>query len=264
MRMRWWLIWMVVVDASCGGDDADPTPETPADAAVGSPRVDAGIDAGTDAGTVDAQPTADATPHVTLAGQVANLGAAPVVGATLSFVEAPSLTTTTDGSGHFTLQVPAETPLTLLVQAAGQVDTMEQTAIFHQDTTGQTVLMANPSQYAYLAGFGSTPAGSGIFFVQVYPGACTITGAHLGTTPSSGTMVYAMSNELPNGSYTSIQPNAPGGYLIGASGDVTPWIQDVPAPCAMRPFPVDLGTLSVLGPIHIRAGAFHDVSLFVQ
>jgi hypothetical protein len=108
-------------------------------------------------------------------------------------------------------------------------------------------------------------SGTGNMFMTVYgKGTCSSVGATLSLSPPSGTIVYAGSNELPNPTYTSIQASAPGGYAIGASGTVVPAISMVAAPCAQVPWPVDSGVLSILGPIEMMAGAFHDVSIFIQ
>ena len=112
---------------------------------------------------------------------------------------------------------------------------------------------------------GRCPRARGVFFLNVnVQNGCTILGAHLSTSPASGKIVYAEADQLPNASYASIQPNAPGGFVVGASGTITLNITEVATPCAQAPWPVDMGAYTVLGPITVQAGAFHDTSIFVR
>ncbi|HVV84671.1 MAG TPA: DUF4215 domain-containing protein [Kofleriaceae bacterium] len=205
-------------------------------------------------------------PPPSIAGFVRNLDDSGIVDATITFLERPGLTTTTGAGGAFSIMVPTETPLTMRITAATQVPTIEQTVIVHASVTGQTFRMARPDQYAFIGSFGAdAPAPRGHFRMDlVGMPLCNFVGGHLGLEPESGTVIYAQSNQLPNATYTALQPNAPGGYVVAARGTVTPFVRDLPAPCAQLPFPVELGNVTVLGPIIVEDGAFHDISIFVH
>ena len=79
---------------------------------------------------------------------------------------------------------------------------------------------------------------------------------------TSGTVVYAGNDEMPNASYTALQAAA-GGWIIGASGSITPTIADLVS-CSQEAWPVELGARAILGPITVQAGAFHDTSLYLH
>ena len=239
---------------------SSPHDQSP-DASIAPP-----IDAPPPPADAAADTAVDAGPSTTLSGVVHNLDDSAVAGATIRFLEAPGLVATTNASGAFTIAVPTDVPLTMRATSATQVPTIEQTVVFHAPTFGQVIKMATPAQYAYIGSFGpSTTQPHGHFKLDlVYPANCSnYDGGHLGTTPATGTVVYAESDQLPNSTYTALQPNAPGGYFIAATGTLTPVVADLPV-CAQRAFPVELGNLTVLGPITVEDGAFHDITLFIQ
>lgn len=271
--MRATAAWAVLFLTSCGAPSAEPTdsgvaaPEGGPDGAAKDADTADASDAEVDAAVITDANASDGDGGLTVSfsGIVRNLDDTPIGGVTVTVLENTSLTTTTALNGTFVLIVPAETPLTPHFKAKDQVPTVAQTAVFHGPTSGASFRMATPAQYAFISSFGSLPNGSGILRLDVtWMGQCNVVGAHLGTTPASGTVVYAQSDQLPNASYTEIQPQAPGGYVIGASGTVTPFINDVQSPCAQTPWPVNLGSLTVLGPMTIEPGSYHDVTIYVK
>jgi hypothetical protein len=222
---------------------------------------------GTDGGGPDAGGgDGDSGPTmVVFSGLVKNLDDSPVPDATLTFPEAPDITTTSALDGSFTVQVPTETPLTPHFVAKGQVPSVAQTFIVHSAWSGRSFRMATPSQYVQIAASASAPNGTGIMRVDVtITASCSLVGGHFGTTPASGTVVYAGADQLPNASYTAFQPMAPGAYVIGATGTLTPFIKDVKSPCAPVAWPVDIGSVTVLGPVTIEPNAYHDVGMNVK
>jgi hypothetical protein len=207
----------------------------------------------------------DAASLVTFSATVRGLDDVPVGGASVSFAEAATLSATTASDGTFSLSVPAQAPLTTLITAPGFVETVTQTVVFTADSSGASFRMATTAQYEYLKSFGNVPVGAGVMRVDVITdGSCAYAGAHLGTTPASGTTVYMQPDQLPNASYTALQPSAPGAFVIGVSGTVVPVITDVPSPCAQVAWPVDQMGVSIVGPITIRDGAYHDVAVYVK
>lgn len=249
------MVWRGVVAsvipfvAGCGS--ADPIAVVDASSSDVAVKVDAASDAGTldassvdasdDTGVVDASKV-DASdggvPMVSIAGTIHHMDDTPLAGATVGFFEDLSLTAATNSFGVYQLLVPAETPLTIHIKASGLVPTVSQTAVFHSATSGANFRVPTPSEYTFMGSFGSVPNGSGIMRMDVvWKNACGVVGAHLGVNPTSGTVVYAQSDQLPNATYTAIQPNAPGAYVIGVTGTPTPFIKDVTSPCAQTPWP---------------------------
>jgi hypothetical protein len=177
----------------------------------------------------------------------------------------------TNAEGTFTLYVPTETPVTIVLTAAGFADTVEQTFIVHR-ATQRVFLMATDVQYDYLSSFAGALTGGGVIFVQINTTSdCTYVGAVLSVSPNSGVLAYVNNLGVPDLSYTSLQADAPYGYFLSASGYLLPEIMVDPDAvsgdnvlCAQAPWPVDDGTLSIEGAIDVQPGAFHDVSVFIH
>jgi hypothetical protein len=253
--------------ACCGDAPDDPVSDGPTaiDAGPDGPATDAAPDAPVDA-PLDA-PTDAALPlDPTLSGVVRNLDDTTLANARVSFLERPDLVAMTAINGRFTIAVPAETPLTMRITHAAMVPTVVQPVIVHASTADLFFRMARPAQYAFIGTFGPDappPRGHARIEVVGMP-PCDFVGGHLATDPPTGRIAYAQSNQLPNGSYTELQPNAPGAYLIAARGTFTTVLTDIAPPCAPAAFPFDLGSLTVLGPITIEDGAYHEISVFIE
>jgi hypothetical protein len=227
---------------------------------IGAAACGGGGDELPDASSVDAAVT------VTLSAVVTNLDGSPNPAATVSLVERPDISSPVDSSGSFTLQVPSMIPITLAITTPGRPAVFEQPVILYGDVIGIHFGQYTQSEYDYIESFATRPAGTGIFFITVLTmGECNLAGAHLDTVPASGTVVYMEPNQEPNGTYTSIQPNASGGYIIGVSGTTTPRISEVPAPCEQVAFPVTATTaITFLGPVAAQDGGLHVLNLFVR
>lgn len=76
----------------------------------------------------------------------------PVVGGTVSIAEEPSLTTTTDASGRWTLEVEEGSKVTPFIVAEGFVTTHTETFVADADISNVHFQMIPPTLFAALAG----------------------------------------------------------------------------------------------------------------
>lgn len=260
--------------ADVGGDSGfDAMPDAVEDATT-----DGGIDASED-GTADvesdvltdAPPDAveddvnpnDAASTITLSGIVNDFFGYPVDNANVAVTESPGLSAMSGGDGRFVLQVPTETPMTLHATRAGYVDTYVQTAVPHIDTA-MTLWMATPDNYDIMVGAGGGTPADAVFYITIRAGSvpCDLTGSQVTSVPPGGQVVYAEANGYPNGSYTSLPSGSSWAYIVGPTGTIEPEL--VSTTCTQLAYPVDVGFVTVLGPMEARPGAFHVMDMFLE
>ncbi len=144
-----------------------------------------------------AAPSAPETPttgtdRATVIGHVLDTSGAPVTGATVT-VRSSGEHATVDSTGAFTLDVPANTTLTLSATAPSMAPTLLQQFLVSTGTTAQVEIPLITSDHFHsLVSMGMNPSG-GVVAVAVksLSGAGSVDGATVQLTPSLGRMMYA-------------------------------------------------------------------------
>jgi hypothetical protein len=117
---------------------------------------------------------------------------APVAGATVT-VRTSGEHTTVDSAGAFTLDVPANTTLTLSAAAPGMAPTLLQQFLVSPGASGMAEIpMITTAHFQSLVGMGSNPMG-GVVAVALksMTGYGSLAGATVALTPSLGRVMYA-------------------------------------------------------------------------
>ncbi len=144
-----------------------------------------------------AAPSAPETPttgtdRATVTGHVLDTTGAPVAGATVT-VRASGEHATVDSTGAFTLDVPANTTLTLSATAPDMAPTLLQQFLVSTGTTAQVEIpLITSDHFKSLVAMGMNPSG-GVVAVAVksLSGAGSTAGATVQLTPSLGRVMYA-------------------------------------------------------------------------
>jgi hypothetical protein len=130
--------------------------------------------------------------RATVTGHVMDTSGAPVAGATV-LVRASGEHATSDATGAFTLDVPANTTLTLSATAASMAPTLLQQFLVAPGATGAVeVPMVTSDHFKSLVGMGGNATG-GVVAVALrsMSGSGSLTGATVDLTPSLGRVMYA-------------------------------------------------------------------------
>src|SRR3954469_4883864 len=125
-------------------------------------------------------------------GHVVDTAGAPVAGATVA-VRTSGEHATTDSTGAFTLDVPANTTLTLAASAPSMAPTLLQQFLVSTGASAQVEIpLVTADHFKILAGMGMNPSG-GVVAVALksLSGATSIAGATVQLTPSLGRVMYA-------------------------------------------------------------------------
>ncbi|HEX8107785.1 MAG TPA: carboxypeptidase-like regulatory domain-containing protein [Kofleriaceae bacterium] len=125
-------------------------------------------------------------------GHVLDATGAPVAGATVT-VRASGEHATVDSTGAFTLDVPANTTLTLAANAPSMAPTLLQQFLVPTGTTAQVEIpLITGDHFKTLAAMGMNPSG-GVVAVALksLSGAGSVAGATVQLTPSLGRVMYA-------------------------------------------------------------------------
>jgi hypothetical protein len=141
--------------------------------------------------------TAPETPTIgndraTVTGHVVDTNGAPVVGAVVA-LRGSGEHATVDSTGAFTLDVPANTTLTLSATAPNVAPTLLQQFLVSTGTGAQMEIpLITSARFKSLVAMGMNPSG-GVVAVAVksMSGAGTAAGATVQLTPSLGRMMYA-------------------------------------------------------------------------
>ncbi len=144
-----------------------------------------------------AAPSAPETPttgtdRATVIGHILDTTGAPVAGATVT-VRSSGEHATVDSTGAFTLDVPANTTLTLSATAPDMAPTLLQQFLVSIGTTAQVEIpLITSDHFKSLAAMGMNPSG-GVVAVAVksLSGAGSVDGATVQLTPSLGRVMYA-------------------------------------------------------------------------
>ena len=130
--------------------------------------------------------------RATVTGHVMDPGGGPVAGATVT-LRASGEHATTDSAGVFTLDVPANTTLTLSATAPGMAPTLLQQFLVSPAASGIVELpMVTTAHFQSLVGMGASPTG-GVVAVALksMSGYGSLAGATVELTPSLGRVMYA-------------------------------------------------------------------------
>ena len=130
--------------------------------------------------------------RATVIGHVLDTAGAPVAGATVT-VRSSGEHATVDSTGAFTLDVPANTTLTLAAAAPTMAPTLLQQFLVSTGTTAQVEIpLITADHFQSLVKMGMNPTG-GVVAVAVksLSGATSAAGATVQLTPSLGRMMYA-------------------------------------------------------------------------
>ena len=132
------------------------------------------------------------TDRATVTGHVLDTTGAPVAGATVT-VRTSGEHATVDSTGAFTLDVPANTTLTLSATAPSMAPTLLQQFLVSTGTTAQVEIpLITTEHFKSLVAMGMNPSG-GVVAVAVksLSGTGNVAGATVQLTPSLGRMMYA-------------------------------------------------------------------------
>ena len=132
------------------------------------------------------------TDRATVSGHVLDTTGAPVAGATVT-VRSSGEHTTVDSTGAFTLDVPANTTLTLSSSAPSMAPTLLQQFLVSTGTSAQVEIpLITADHFKSLVAMGMNPSG-GVVAVAVksLSGAGNVAGATVQLTPALGRMMYA-------------------------------------------------------------------------
>ena len=132
------------------------------------------------------------TDRATVTGHVLDTTGAPVAGATVT-VRTSGEHATVDSTGAFSLDVPANTTLTLSATAPSMAPTLLQQFLVSTGTTAQVEIpLITAEHFKSLVAMGMNPSG-GVVAVAVksLSGTGNVAGATVQLTPSLGRMMYA-------------------------------------------------------------------------
>jgi len=130
--------------------------------------------------------------RATVTGRVVDADGAPVAGATV-VMRASTERTTSDGAGTFTLNVPANTTLTLAATAPGMAPALLQQFLVSPGASAAVELrLITAARFKSLVAMGANPAG-GVVAVALRSISAqgSLAGATVELTPSLGRVMYA-------------------------------------------------------------------------
>ena len=212
------------------------------------------------------------TDRATVTGHVLDTTGAPVAGATVT-VRTSGEHATVDSTGAFTLDVPANTTLTLSATAPTMAPTLLQQFLVSTGTTAQVEIpLITASHFKSLVAMGMNPSG-GVVAVAVksLSGTGNVAGATVQLTPSLGRMMYAPASlEMadPDPAMAAVVPAAgPGGesyaWALGVQPHVSIMQFSLHGVSQVEP-PYAIDDVMWPGTFTVDAGALTLVTLFTK
>jgi len=210
------------------------------------------------------------TERATVTGRVVDVSGAPVAGAAV----AARLTgehTTSDASGAFRLDVPADTTLTIATTASGMAPTLlAQFLVSPGGTADVQIPLLTADHLKNLIAMGSNVMAGGAIAVSlrsVSGGAPNATGATIELTPSNlGTVLYAPTSSGiadPDPKMTSFVPGTdPAAWALGVQPHVSIMKLTLHGMTQVQT-PVHLDDVEWPGTFTVDAGALTLATLFV-
>lgn len=209
-------------------------------------------------------------------GQVIDLLAKTgIANATIDFGN--GITTTSDGSGNYTLQIAQNTPYSMTVTADTYTKLQEQewflTGDYDAKTTSIVPASLNAIVSSGLPGYDTTKValGLGVYYnngVDYTLGNCKDNaGATIAIDPpTAGTLVYFGTGHTPVSGATSVQSGAinPSALLYNLDPNAAPPTITVtpPANCTVVPYPLTIGTLTYTGKYKLLPSGVNGQSFF--
>jgi hypothetical protein len=248
---------LATLAAGCGGTAATDDMAVPADLAMPAPDLTAG-------------PDLAMLPSVQVSGKVIDLTATAVAGATVTTVEFPMLTDTTDNAGDWKIAVPKNLVVTFTASAAGHPKMIEQPIKFLKNTGNFYLPLPTQQQYDTIQKAGGANGGGVIGVIVSDPNVCMTTGSTIVTSPPTGKVVYVAAADggtpwAPDPNLTAAERGPlVNGYVTGAMGTVTPATLTQNMACNSDPYPYTYNSFyTIMGPITVQPGAYHDAQVFL-
>ena len=206
------------------------------------------------------------TDRATVSGHVLDTTGAPVAGATVT-VRSSGEHTTVDSTGAFTLDVPANTTLTLSASAPSMAPTLLQQFLVSTGTTAQVEIpLITSDHFKSLVGMGANPAG-GVVAVALksLSGAGSVAGATVQLTPSLGRMMYAPAGmEDPDPAMAAVvQSDESYAWALGVQPHVSIMQLSMHGVSQVEP-PYAIDDIIWPGTFTVDAGALTLVTLFTK
>ena len=206
--------------------------------------------------------------RATLSGHVLDPNGAPVAGATVT-VRTSGEHATADSKGAFTLDVPANTTLTLSATAPGMAPTLLQQFLVSPDASAAVEIpLVTTDHFKSLVAMGANPSG-GVVAVALksMSGAGSIAGATVALTPNLGRVMYAptglgMADPDPAMAMV-VQSNESYAWVLGVQPHVSIMQLSLHGVAQVEP-PYALDDVTWPGTFTVDPGALTLVTLFTK
>jgi hypothetical protein len=210
--------------------------------------------------------------RATVTGHVVDPSGAPVAGATVT-VRASGEHATTDNLGTFTLEVPANTTLTLAATAPSMAPTLLQQFLVSPGANGMVELpLITSDHFKSLVAMGGNPAG-GVVAVALksMSGSGNVAGATVQLTPSLGRVMYTATGvgmADPDPAMASVIPSVVEGdesyaWAVGVQPHVSIMQLALRGVAEIEP-PYAIDDVTWPGTFTVDAGALTLVTLFTK
>src|SRR3569833_1180101 len=209
--------------------------------------------------------------RATVIGHVLDTTGAPVAGATVS-VRSSGEHATVDSTGAFTLDVPANTTLTLSATAPSMAPTLLQQFLVSTGTTAQVEIpLITTDHFKSLVAMGMNPSGGVVAVAgKSLSGAGNVAGATVQLTPSLGRMMYAAAGAGmadPDPAMAAVVPSVEQGesyaWALGVQPRVSIMQFALHGVAQIEP-PYALAAVIWPGSFTVAAGALTLVTLFTK
>ena len=210
--------------------------------------------------------------RATVTGHIVDTSGAPVAGATV-VVRASGEHATADSTGAFTLDVPANTTLTLAATAPNMAPTLLQQFLVSPDASAAVEIpMVTGDHFKTLVAMGSNPAG-GVVAVALksLSGSGNLSGATVALTPSLGRVMYASADvgmADPDPAMAAVAPSVAQGddsyaWVLGVQPHVSIMQLALHGVASVEP-PYAIDDITWPGTFTVDPGALTLVTLFTK
>jgi hypothetical protein len=210
--------------------------------------------------------------RATVTGHIVDPAGAPVAGATVT-VRSSGEHATADSAGAFTLDVPANTTLTLAATAPNMAPTLVQQFLVSPDASAAVEIpLVTSDHFKSLIAMGGNPAG-GVVAVSLrsMSGSGSVAGATVQLTPSLGRVMYAptgLGMADPDPAMASVVPSVVQGdesyaWALGVQPHVSIMQLALRGVAQIEP-PYAIDDITWPGTFTVDAGALTLVTLFTK
>lgn len=213
----------------------------------------------------------------TQTGQIVDLTSPTtgISGATIDFGN--GISTTSDASGKYSLQITQNTPYSMTVTADSYTILQEQEWFLTGDYNAKTTSIVSASLNAIVSGGlpgydnAKVALGLGVYYndgVNYTQGGCKDNGGAVIAVdpPTAGKLVYFNTGHTPVGSATSVQTGAinPSAllYNIDPSAPLPTITVTPPASCTVAPYPLQVGNVTYTGKYKLLASGVNGQAFF--